>query len=454
MATLTSFEQAREYLHSFVDFERRGFRRHFADVVNLDTIRALLEALDNPQRRFPILHLAGTKGKGSTASLCEAALREAGYRTGLYTSPHLLSMCERIRLQGRPVSEDRLVELVRELRPAVEGLEGREDLNPPSFFELYTALAFLAFAEARVDIAVVETGLGGRLDATNVVTPLVTAITTIGRDHTEILGDTLALIAGEKAGILKAGVPVALAPQEPEAEAVVRARAAELGAPVLAAPAVCPQKFRRLSPPADGSVRRVRQNVLLQTGGGGLHVRLPLLGRYQQTNLAVAWTAVDALGAYGFPVTPEQFTRGVEGVHWPGRFEIVSTRPWVVLDCAHNPLSLEALAQALSESLRYRRLVLVFGMSADKEVPEAAAQIAPLADQVVLTQAMMYRALWASDLARATWSLWRAAPYVRWTVAEALAQARELADPEDCICVTGSIFVVAEALEALGKEVE
>jgi dihydrofolate synthase/folylpolyglutamate synthase len=252
---------------------------------------------------------------------------------------------------------------------------------------------------------------------------------------------------------MKPGVPVVLAPQPPEAEAVILMRAESLGVPVRWAPAVRQTGADQRLPVPAGNLPRVRQNVTLDTGGAGLKVRLPLLGRHQQTNLAVAWAAVEALGECGFPVSAEQFIRGMEGLRWPGRFEIAEVRPWLVLDCAHNALSLQALAGALTDSLRYQRLVLVFGMSADKDIAEAAAQIAPLADQVVLTQAMMHRAEWASELTRATWPLWRNAPHVRWTVAESLELARELAGPQDCICVTGSIFVVAEALQALGRAV-
>jgi dihydrofolate synthase/folylpolyglutamate synthase len=452
---LTTFDQAKDWLHSFVDFERRGFRRHFADVVNLDTIRALLGALGNPQERFPSLHLAGTKGKGSTAALCEAALRAAGYRTGLYTSPHLLSMRERIRLDGAPISEQEVVELVQQVQPAVQSLRKRPGLNPPTFFEIYTAMAFLAFAQAPVQIAVVETGLGGRLDATNVVHPLVTAITTVGRDHMDILGDTLAQIAREKAGILKPGVPVCLAEQEPEVEGVILARAEEIGAPVRRAPRARGSSRRRpLDPPADGQpLPGAAQAVRLETAQGELRVRLPLAGRHQWGNLAVAWAALEALGERGFPVRRRQFVQGVESLHWPARLEVVGARPWLVLDCAHNAPSLRALAAALPEALRYRRLILVYGLSADKEIEAATAEIAPLADAVVLTQALVHRALWVDRLARATWSAWRGTPHLAWTVEEALAQARELAEPEDCICVTGSVFVVAAAMQALGMEV-
>lgn len=450
---VADFEEAREYLHSFVDFERRGFRRHFADVVNLETIRALLAALGHPERHFPVLHLAGTKGKGSTAAMCEAALREAGFRTGLYTSPHLLSMRERIRLQGRPLSEEHVTELVRRLPPAVAAVAAQPELNPPTFFELYTALGFMAFADAKVDLAVVETGLGGRLDATNVVQPLATVITTVGRDHTDILGDSLASIAREKAGIIKPGVPLALGRQEPEAEAVILARARELGVPIIPPAALLPARPRRAAPPRAGSTKTVTQLVRLETETGVLTVRLPLLGAHQRDNLALAWSALQALAPRGFRVSPEQFVRGVERLRWPGRFEVVETRPWLVLDCAHNVMSLRALRQALSESLTFRRLILVFGMSADKEIAAAAREIAPLADSVVLTQAMVHRAQWASELARSTWDVWRGAPHVRWTVAEALELARELAEPEDCICVTGSFFVVGEALEAMGADV-
>ncbi|HEY3396563.1 MAG TPA: folylpolyglutamate synthase/dihydrofolate synthase family protein [Armatimonadota bacterium] len=461
METITSFEQARDYLRSFIDFEKRGFRRHFSDVVNLETIRALLTELGDPHRRFGVVHVAGTKGKGSTAALIEAALRASGYRTGLFTSPHLLSMRERIRLQGQPVTAEQIVATVNMLVPIVERLKQRPELNPPSFFELYTAMAFVAFAQAQVEIAVIETGLGGRLDATNVVSPLVTAITTVGRDHTEILGDTLAQIAHEKAGIIKPGVPLALAAQEPEAEAVILRRAEELGARVLPAPAC-----RLAAPPAplaptaahhfygpDEPAPGGQEVVLDSAAYGPLPVHLPLPGRHQRGNLALAWATLELLRERGYGVSPRDFAAGVAGLRWPGRFEVLESAPWLVLDCAHNVPSLRALAHTLPEALEYDRLILIFGMSADKEIAESAAEIAPLADVVILTQALMPRALWASELAKTTWHLWRPTPHVAWTTREALAQARKLAGPRDCICVTGSIFVVGEALEALGLPV-
>jgi dihydrofolate synthase/folylpolyglutamate synthase len=196
--------------------------------------------------------------------------------------------------------------------------------------------------------------------------------------------------------------------------------------------------------------------VALQTSQGELRVRLPLPGRHQWDNLAVAWAAIEALGELeerSLVVSRKQFARGVEGVRWPGRLEIAETRPWLVLDCAHNPPSLRALAAALPATLRYRRLILVYGLSADKEIEATTAEIAPLADAVVLTQALVHRALWVDQLARATWSAWRTTPHVTWTVEEALEQARALAGPEDCICVTGSVFVVSAALQAIGAEV-
>lgn len=452
---IDSFQQAREYLRSFVDFERRGFRRHFAEVVTLDTIRALLAGLGNPQERFPSVHIAGTKGKGSTAALCEAALRAAGYRTGLFTSPHLLSMRERIRLDGIPIGEEEIVDLVRQVQPVAEELRPGGDLNPPTFFEMYTAMALLAFAQAEVDIAIVETGLGGRLDATNVVEPLVTVISSVGRDHMEILGQTVSSIAREKAGILKPGVPLVLAAQEPEAETVILERARELKVSVRRAPrgqrGETPEPL--VPPPPGEPLPQPAQEVVIETAAGQLPVRLPLLGVHQVENLALAWAATQALGEQGLTVASPDFVRGVEGVRWPARCEIVEAYPWLVLDCAHNQPSLHALAQALPEMIRYNQMLLVFGMSSDKEIAEAAAQVAPLADVIILTRAKIHRAMLIDELARVTWSLWQATPHLTWTVAEALHRARELAGPQDCICVTGSIFVVGEAMAELGLPV-
>jgi len=445
---IENFAQATEYLHSFVDFERRGFRRWAQEVVSLDTMRRLAALLRDPQDDLCCVHIAGTKGKGSTAAMLEAALRAAGCTTGLYTSPHLVSPCERICINGEPISETALTELVCLIQPAAEELRDSDQLTSPTFFEIYTGMGLLAFARARVDIAIIETGLGGRLDATNIIAPLLTVITTVGFDHTEILGDTLAAIAGEKAGIIKPGVPVICAPQEPEAGEVIRQRADELQSPYK--PITSQPVFERARPvpvpETDDDFSPPRQQFTLQTDDGSLEISTPLLGRHQALNAALAYEAVVQLRSLGWRIEAADFQHGLAELHWPGRFEVRQARPWLVLDCAHNEPSTTALAAALPEYLQFRRLILILGISQDKDAAAIASRLAPLADHVILTQARLRRAMLLEDLHQRTAGIWLAEPELIPRVRAALDRARQIAGPHDCICVTGSFFVVGEAV--------
>lgn len=452
---VTSYAAAVAYLESLVDFERLGFRRHFADTVNLDSIRALLARLGHPEVGRRALHIAGTKGKGSVAALVDAILRVAGYRVGLFTSPHLVSFRERLRCHGRLASEADITRLVEAVRPAVEAQRAEGRLNPSTFFEAYTAMAFLWFAAEATDFAVLETGLGGRLDSTNTCQPVACALTTLGLDHTEILGDTLELIAAEKAGILKPGVPAVYAPQEPGAEAVLRQQAAAVGAPLRPAPPVLglTPPARLAVPEAAGALPRPCQEVTVGLSGGPLTVQTPLLGAHQATNLAVALGLIELLREQGFAVSDEAVRVGCQTVRWPGRLQLVDTRPWLLLDAAHNGPAAKALAAALPGLLEYDRLIAVLGLSAEKDAVGFCRELAPLTDLAILTQAQISRALPAADLERLTGTLWREARPVADTAA-ALRLARELAGPRDCILLTGSFYVVGEAMSVLGLEAD
>lgn len=451
MDPITTYADAVAYLESLVDFEKLGFRRHFADTVSLDSIRGLLDRLDNPQRGLRCVHIAGTKGKGSVAALVESIIRAAGYRTGLFTSPHLVSFRERLRADGRMATEAEITDLVGQVRPAIEDLRVEGRLNPSTFFEAYTAMAYLWFRARGTDLAVMETGLGGRLDATNTCEPLVCAITTLGLDHTEILGDTLEQIAREKAGILKPGVPAIYAPQEPAAETVLREVAEAAGAPLYPATEVIgvtpPARLR--VPPAGEALPRPCQQVTLRMSRGTLTADLPLPGAHQAGNLAVALGVVELLREDGYTITDEHIRTGVAGTHWPGRLQIVQARPWVILDAAHNGAAAQALAGALPGMVEYERLITVLGLSAEKDAFRFCAALAPLVDVALMTQARLSRALPAKDLQRLTLGFWRASERHEGT-AEALTRALELAGPRDCILVTGSFYVVGEAMEALG----
>lgn len=438
-----TYSDAVAYLESLVDFERLGFRRHFADTVSLDSIRALLGLLGDPQRGVPCVHIAGTKGKGSVAVMVESVLRTAGLKTGLFTSPHLVSFRERIRVDGVMVSEEEIAWAVEQVRGPIEQLREEGKLNPSTFFEAYLAMAFVLFRERGVELAVLETGLGGRLDATNTCEPLACAITTLGLDHTEILGDSIEQIAREKAGILKSGVPAVYAPPEPAAEAALREVAEAVGAPLRPAPEIL-----RTDSGREKGLRPLF-DVTVQMADGPLTVELPLFGEHQATNLSVALGLVELLREQGYEIADGAIVRGLADVQWPGRLQVAGTRPWVVLDGAHNEPSARALAKALPQMVEYRRLIAVIGMAADKDVRTFCEILAPLVDVAVLTQARLSRALPAEELARVSAGLWKDSRVVG-NVAEALQVARAEAGDDDCIVVTGSLVVVGEAMEEMG----
>jgi dihydrofolate synthase/folylpolyglutamate synthase len=376
-----------------------GLRWH-GQKLGLDTMRELLALLGNPQDKLRFIHIAGTNGKGSVAAMCHAVLRTAGIRTGLYTSPHLVSFCERFQIDGQMISQDRVVQLVERLRPLLTQTTTR----PPTFFEVVTAIALVYFREENVDVVVWETGLGGRLDATNVVTPLVSVITNIGFDHMQYLGDTLASIAAEKAGIIKPGIPVVTGSREPEALHVIRETAAEQGC-----------RLTEVREPLDWEI--------------------PLAGPHQRWNCAIA---VAALQASGLPVTMEQMREGVRVTRWPGRFQVVRENPTVILDGAHNGPAAEVLAAALRERYAGRPVALILGVLRDKDYATVAGILAPLARWIYCVPVKSERTCDPAELAA------RCSGEVRADLAAAYAEALTL--PAGVIVITGSLFLVGEAL--------
>jgi dihydrofolate synthase/folylpolyglutamate synthase len=425
---LRRYAEALRFLNTFTDYERMASTYSPGDY-NLERMRRLLAALGNPERAFLSLHIAGTKGKGSTAHMAEAILREAGYRTGLYTSPHLVDMRERIRLDGVPVSEADFTWAMAEMEPELRRLR-------PTYFETMTAAAFLLFARRKVDYAVVEVGLGGRLDATNVILPTACAITTIDYDHMDKLGHTLREIAGEKAGILKPGVPAVSSPQPPEARKVLLARA------------LLRQSFGGLFFPRFRV--RSRGDVLkftVETGMRRYGLALPVLGEHQAANAATAVALVERCGAR---CSPELVRRALAKVRLPGRVEVLGRRPWLIVDAAHNPVSARALARALRDVPR-RRTILVFGASADKDYGGMLRTLLPGADLAIFTRAANPRAAAPADLLRRARG--RAA-VTAGTVARALGMARKAAGPRDAIVVTGSFYVAGEALALRSRRSE
>ncbi len=441
------YQSAIAWLDSLVNYERKGLSRYAAGEFKLDAVRRLASLLGDPQRRFPAVHIAGTKGKGSVAALVEAVVREGDYHTALFTSPHLVSVRERIRVAGEMIGEQQLAELVDRVRPFVEQVSS--EIGPPSFFEVHTAMAFEHFVSMCVDVAVLETGLGGRLDATNICRPVVCAITTLGLDHTGVLGDTIEQIAFEKAGIIKPGVPVVISENAPAAMEVIQSRAEHVGAPLVQPPRVV--SISRPAPLAvpshSGHVPRQFQTVVLQRTGGQVSLRCPLQGAHQAGNLAVAVGIADVLRAVGYDrIDDDAIIAGARGVRWPGRLQIADTRPWVVLDCAHNQQSARAAADALPGMVEYDKLLVVLGVSRDKDALSIARELASLTDTAILTQAAMPRAMPVDRLACETEGAWNRVRQTE-SVSEAVLLAQRIAGPRDCILVTGSFFVIDEYMQ-------
>jgi dihydrofolate synthase/folylpolyglutamate synthase len=399
--------------------------------LGLERIRAVLDALGNPQDRLRIVHVAGTNGKGSTCAMIESGFRAAGLRTGLYTSPHLAEPTERVRIAGLPVSAERFAAAFNRVHAVVEQLLAREAIDlHTTYFETVTAMAFLIFAEEGVERVVLEVGLGGRLDATNVVRPSLAIITPIDFDHEAYLGRGIESIAAEKAGILKPGVPAVFALERPEAASVLDRRAAELDIPVTRA---AEWPIQNLSLDARGSRFEL-------PGVTPLSIRCPLAGEHQSENAVTAALALLACG-----VDRRSIETGIAAALWPGRLEQVRERPTIILDGAHNPAAARALAAYIARFYSQARLGLIFGIMRDKAAAEIAGILFPLASQVIVTAPRQSRAL-------APESLRVVADHPSLRTAATLETALRLiedARPDDVIFITGSLFLVAEARELL-----
>lgn len=405
----------------------------------LETTRALLAGGGDPHRRFRSLHIGGTNGKGSVAALCAAALREAGQGpVGLYTSPHLVSFRERVRIDGRPVAEERLLDAARRLQPLIEQ-------KGASFFEATTAIAFLCFADERVETAVVEVGLGGRLDATNVLAPLLSVVTNVALDHMAELGESIAEVAAEKAGILKRGVPAITGEVATEPLRILRERATEVGTELHVLDALA--EVREVTWDLTGT-----RFVLDSTAWGRRSVRIPLVGAHQARNAALAAESLVLLPQNLRP-SFEAMVRGFAGARWPGRFQVVPIRgaTWI-FDVAHNPAGVAALTATLDAVEVPRPLVLVAGILSDKRWPEMLPPLLGRADAAILTvpESAPASRRWdpqaAAEWAREELGL---RPRVIPSLASAIARAATLA-PHGTVLVAGSVHTVGDALQELG----
>jgi dihydrofolate synthase / folylpolyglutamate synthase len=421
---------------------------------DLAHMRVLLAALQNPERKFPAILVAGTNGKGSTAATLASILQVSGLRTGLYTSPHLVRINERIRINGEEITDDKFALLHDVVSRTAERLVEDGELPwYPSFFEMLTAIAFEHFANSKIEIAVLEVGMGGRLDATNVIEPLVSVITDISLDHQKYLGNTVAEIAREKAGIIHQGGIVVTLPQSPAANDVIGNAILEQNAiGVSAAPYVPP-----VTPAAPNCFQqKSAARYPLCVMGEEILVETPLVGRHQLRNVALAIAAAEELGKQGLAITPKSIQQGIRQTRWLGRFQVIpphASQPEIVLDVAHNPAGAWALRSTLSACYEDQRLIFLFGAMRDKAVAEISEILFALAERVVATQADNPRSATPEEIRQAA-SRTQAEIEIAPDISFALHSALRMAGTDGVVVITGSIYVVGEAMRILGVTVD
>ncbi len=438
-----SYNKALDYLYSFVDFSMQKVQTYSPERFKLERMLMLASTLGNPQQRYPTIHVAGTKGKGSVSVMCASALRAAGYRVGLYTSPHLDDYAERIQIDSEFIPHADLVSIVEEIKPYVK------EIPELTTFEITTALTFLYFAKKKVTAAVIEVGLGGRLDATNVLTPKVSVITSISYDHTHLLGDTLTQIAGEKAGIIKTGVPVVVSPQKEEARVVIERVAHECSAPLVQVGQ--DYLFEAISHSLVGQEMRVW--VRESPKNSAINLTIPLLGEHQVANAATAFAVLETGNQNGLSIPLEAIRAGFADVFWPGRFEIVNVSPPVILDCAHNRDSAQKLGLTLDEYYPKRPVFMIFGASEDKDILGMFAELMPMVREMIAVKSFHPRAIEPEKLVEMA-LLYKCPAQIMHSIPEAMEKALQYAGENGIVLVTGSIFVVAEARKYWEKKAE
>jgi len=435
------YQQALDYIYSYIDYETMRMPRDAAHY-DLRRMDELLAQIGNPHLKARSVHIAGTNGKGSVAAMVASALSGCGYTTGLYTSPHLISLNERIGVDGKLISNDELIALVEKLKPEVETVDKKATYGRLTTFEFLTALGFAYFEQKGAEFQVLEVGLGGRLDATNVTNPEVCIITPINFDHMEVLGNSLAEIAAEKAGIIKPGSTVVISPQLDEAAEVIKQTCQRC-------------RVQLITVGTDVTWQGLgfdlgRQLLRVKGRKDSYELSIPLLGQHQLDNAATAVAALEVLADRGFNISRQGIVGGLGRVSWPGRLQVLSRHPLVVVDGAHNIGAARRLKQAIEQYFDFDRAILVIGASFDKDIASIVSELYPPFDKVIVTRSRHPRALALAPLA-AEFAKHGVKALVAGDVPSALSQALALAGDKDLVCVAGSLFVVGEAMEQTVK---
>lgn len=434
-----NYEEAREYIEETARFNIK---------LGLSRTEKILELLGNPHKKLKFIHIAGTNGKGSTTAMISTILKEAGYKVGMYTSPYIEEFEERIQIDGNNISKEDLAELITKVSKAVEKTIELGYDNPTQF-EIITCAGFLYFYEKNVDFAVIEVGLGGRLDATNVITPILSIITSISYDHMDILGNTLYEIAYEKAGIIKEGIPVILYPQEKEAGDVIKKVAKERKAPIIEVKRESAKLISSKEIEIEGKVSYI-QNIKVNTSNNEYNIDLALLGKHQLLNCATAVFAVEELENFGIVITKDNVLNALKKVKWMGRFEILKREPLVVIDGAHNIDGIRKLKESVECYLKYDKLILIVGILGDKQVESMIQVIAPMADKIICVTPHNERAKSASQLMDIVKKYNGSSQAVE-DYEKAYKLGLSYCNKEDLLLICGSLYMIGDMRKAIRK---
>jgi dihydrofolate synthase/folylpolyglutamate synthase len=445
--TISTYKAALDFLFSNTNYETSKRLRYNHDTFSLDRMYKLLKGLGNPHAKLATIHVAGTKGKGSTCTMLSVMLNSTGYKVGLYTSPHVLDLRERICVNGKMISEAAMVRLVKKVVPVVKRMAS----DPPTFFEILTAIAFMHFVTLKVDLAVIETGLGGRLDSTNVLTPECVGITSLSIDHQQQLGDSMTKIAKEKAGIFKEGIPAVSVLQDNEVMKVLKQEANKAGSPLRFTGKDIDFSYRFESSRTLGPHNRV---CVTTNNSKFEHLQVPVLGEHQAINCGLALSLLDCLKSRGYEIDDDQAVAGLVNTRLPGRMELIHENPRVLVDGAHNAASIRALIQATGQHIPYDSMVVIFGCCEDKDVKGMLEQLQYGADKIIFTRVNSPRSIYPDELGQMYTEICGKMYQTSNSLAEALQIANRAVTTGDLICITGSFYLVGQAKDMFARELQ